>query len=584
MNKDSPTASAPASRRGSFRIGGVLVDPATGLVTSLAGSVRIEPRAMSVLVALADKGCEPVTRDELIATVWKHSHVSDEALSRCISILRKALRDDVARPRLLETLPRRGYRLMQPPEVPAAAAPAPSGTPVMIVVLPFQNLSGKADEEHVADGITELLISHLAARGGLRVISRTSSMHYKGTRARLTEIGRELGVDLIVEGSVLRSDRHFQVVVQLIDARTDVHVHARTYTREFADLLVLQNEMTSAIAEAIGNSVRPVSAASSAACAAVSEDALQAYLRARYFWAQRTPDGFAKAMREYEACIRGDPGFAPAHAGLADTLLIMALYGVVKPASVATRAKALAEQALALDASSAEALTARGGVALFLDWDVFGSAAWFRRALAANPSNDVARLGLADTLMIGRDFDAGLRELGAAIRLNPFDLGLSMNQGEFLVWAGRPDEAMLAFERTLHIGAHFWPARVRLAQLRARQGDRAGALHELELAGAQPPARRLVAETLVQAALGEAAAARAGLAAIERERGQRYVSPTDLARGHALLGDAERACHWIDIGIAERAPTMLMLGIDVSYERIRDDPRFQARMRSCGVV
>src|SRR5262249_25680014 len=154
---------------------------------------------------------EAVSRDRLIEAVWKHPHVSDEALSRCVSILRKALGDDPARPRFLETIPKRGYRLLAPVEIGAAQGKAP-GAGLVLAVLPFLNLSGDPDEEHVADGITELLISNLACLPPLRVISRTSSMHYKRSSSRLTEIARELDVTRVVEGSVLRSDRQVQVV------------------------------------------------------------------------------------------------------------------------------------------------------------------------------------------------------------------------------------------------------------------------------------------------------------------------------------------------------------------------------------
>lgn len=542
---------------------------------------------MSVLLALVERGCGIVSRDHLITAVWKHRHVSDEALSRCISILRRALGDDAAEPCMLQTLPRRGYRLM----VPARALPSPANTdtanaePASIVVLPFQNLSGKPDEEHVADGLTELLICNLASRPSLRVISRTSSMHYKRSTAPLTEIARELKVTYAVEGSVLRSERNLQVVVQLIDARTDAHRFSRSYTRAFADLLPLQNEIAWAVAEAVSQAFAGAEQGGGDAAPAreqgadagrLSEDTLQTYLRARFLWSQRTPDAFVRAIGEFEACIAAAPEFAPAHAGLADTLLIMALYGVVKPAEVSERARRCVERALELDPASAEAMTARGGVALFLDWDPALAALWFRRALAINPSHDVARLGLADTLMFERDFDAGLRELKAAIRVNPFDLGLAMNEGEFLIWARRPQEAIVALQKTLDIGPHFWPARLRLARVLAASGERVGALRELERAlELAPPARRQAAQALVLAGLGDDAAARRVLVALEATPDQRIVPALDLARAYGMLGDAERALHWIDVAIEERSPMVLALDIDVSFDQIRGDVGFE---------
>jgi TolB-like protein len=229
-----------------FKLGDRVVEPSRCCITGPDGERHVEPRAMQVLLALARRPGETLSRDELIEAVWKHPHVSDEALSHCISMLRQALGDERAQPRFVQTLPKRGYRLLPTPQPAAAAA-------VALAVLPLLNLSGDPGEEHLADGITELLISNLACMSRLRVISRTSAMHYKGTRARLTEIARELDVTRVVEGSVLRSGRQLQVVVQLIDPATDMHLFARNYTRELADVLRLQNEMAWQIAEEIGH-------------------------------------------------------------------------------------------------------------------------------------------------------------------------------------------------------------------------------------------------------------------------------------------------------------------------------------------
>jgi TolB-like protein len=205
---------------------------------------------MDVLVALASRPGEMVGRDELIAAVWKHPHVTDEALSRCISMLRHALGDDRGQPRYVETIPKRGYRLVAPLEAgPRAQTGGPSTRSV--AVLPFIDLTGAAGGQRLADGMTELLISRLSCVPGLNVISRTSSMHYKGTQARLTDIARELGVTNVVEGSVLRSGKALQVVGQVIDTVTDTHVLARTHTCVIANMLRQQNEIARSLAEEI---------------------------------------------------------------------------------------------------------------------------------------------------------------------------------------------------------------------------------------------------------------------------------------------------------------------------------------------
>ncbi len=566
-----------------FRLGDCLVEPTLYRIRGPEGEVRIEPRAMEVLVALARSGNQAVSRDELIETVWKHPHVTDDVLSRCISMLRQALGDDRTRPRFIETIPKRGYRLIMPTQV-SAAADAPDA-PLSLAVLPFLNLSGDPGEEHIADGVTELLITNLALLPTLRVISRTSAMHYKGTRARLTGIARELDVARIVEGSVLRSGRQVQVVVQLIDPATDTHLFTRTYTREITDLLRLQNEIVWQIAEEIGATLSTPGRSRPPSARQLNEDATQAYLRARYFWAQRTPAGFDKAMREYEACLALEPEFAPAYAGLADTLIIMGLYGLGAPAAVFARAGELARRALSLDARSAEALCASGAVALFHDWNFDAAVSLFRQALDANPSHDLARLGLGDACMYRRDFDAGLRELHAALRVSPFDLGLQMNLGDFLLWARRPVEGIAQLLRTLDMGAHFWPARCGLAEALALSGDRAAAMRELERAVADaPPGRLTRSRAFVHAALDDREIALSLLRELEVDREHGYVPAADIALGYAALGDADRALHWIDTGIEERSPRVLSLGINAGYDRIRGDARFAERLVRIGLA
>lgn len=250
-----------------------MVEPTLCRIANPDNATRVEPRVMDVLVALAERAGEMVSRDELIRAVWKHPHVTDEALTRCVSLLRHALGDDRDRPRFLETIPKRGYRLLQ-------AVTAMSSTsrtvdaPISLAVLPILNLSGDPADEYLADGTTELLIANLARMPGLRVISRTSSMHYKGTTLRLTDIARELGVARILEGSVLRSANELQIVIQLIDPATDVHLLSRSYMREFVDLLHSQNEIALTIAEEIGATLWPVELERCAEARAIGERAL----------------------------------------------------------------------------------------------------------------------------------------------------------------------------------------------------------------------------------------------------------------------------------------------------------------------
>lgn len=564
-----------------FRIGVCTIHRDRGLVRRPGGNAHLEPRAMDLLVALAERAGRTVSRDELIDAVWGHPHVSDEALSRCVSQVRHALGDDRTATRFVETIPKRGYRLTaEVSGIDAGKAP----TTITLAVLPLLNLSGDPADDHVADGLTELLITNLASLTPLRVISRTSSMHYKGTRMRLTEIARELGVTRILEGSVLRSARQLQVVVQLVDPSTDTQLFTRTYTRDINELLRLQNEIAWTVAQEIGAKLDPGSRDHMPQAPPIGEDALGAYLRARHFWAQRTPEGFQRAIQEYEACLATEPEFVAALAGLALTLEIIAFYGVVPGTSVASRARELVQRALALDPNAAETLCAFGVYRLFFEWDLSTGEDFLRRAVAANPSYDIARLGYGDTLLFRGDFDGALREIFAAVRMNPFDLGMQLNVGDFLIFAGRYEEAAKQLEYTLELGPHFWPARCRLAETLARLGKGTKAKAELTRASEDIPVARVhQPRVMVHALLGEHEPALALLRELEATRAERYVPPWEIARGYAALGEADAAFKWIDAAIDEHAPQLLGLGIMPGYEPIRADARFVQRLRRIGL-
>lgn len=231
-----------------YRVGACAVDASRGCIERAGLVLRVEPRVMDVLTVLATGNNRTVGRDELIERVWGHPYVTDEALSRCISLLRSALGDNPRHPRYVETVPKRGYRLMLPVEV------SPAG-PTHVAVLPFLNLSGTAAHQHLADGITELLITYAAAIPALRVVSRTSSLLYRDSSLRLTEIARELQVARVVEGSILASASTLQAVMQLIDPLTDMHVLVRSYRCALDEALRVQNEVAYAMAAAVADAV-----------------------------------------------------------------------------------------------------------------------------------------------------------------------------------------------------------------------------------------------------------------------------------------------------------------------------------------
>ncbi len=582
-------------RLAKFDLAEFRVDPACRTIAGPRGASCVEPRVMDVLIALALRAPKPMSREDLIDQVWGSAFVTDGVLTRCISILRERFGDERGRPRVIETLAKHGYRLMPTvtfiedealAPVPAtASAPMDAHRTITVAVLPFVDLRGHAADDHLADGLTELLIANLAGIASLRVVARTSSMAYKGTGKRVREIAGELGVDYVIEGSLLGAGTRVQVVAQLIEGGSEMHAWTQTWTRAMRDALTLLNEVARAVANALSARLRPAENLRLARRIAIDETALRHYLKGRYFWAQRGPDPLGKAIAEFAACARAAPDFAPAHVGLADSQILLAMYGFAAPLAVAGLARAHVADTLALDPDSAEALTADGAIRLFFDWDFEPAERSFSRALALNPSYTTAYLAYGDLLMMRAEFDRGLGMMRDAVALSPLDLGLNMNLGDFLIFARRFDEAARHLEHTLEIAPGFVPGRLRLAEALALAGRHDMALAQAEIAFAEAPSLPRARETraLVFAIAGRRDEARLELAVLAAARRERYVSAWEIARAYAVMADADAAIEWLSEAIAERAPMTLFAGIHATLDPVRDDGRFPTILRGIGL-
>lgn len=582
-------------RMARFDLGEFRINPACRSIAGPRGTICVEPRVMEVLVALALQAPRPMSRQELIDQVWGGAFVTDGVLTRCVSILRERLGDERGRPRVIETLAKHGYRLMPAvtfvedevlaPVPPTATAERSARRAIPIAVLPFVDLRGNAVDDHLADGLTELLIANLAGISSLRVVARTSSMAYRGTDKRVREIAHELGVDYLIEGSVLGAGTRVQVVAQLIEGHSEMHAWTQTWTRAMCDALTLLNEVARAVAKALSARLRPAENRRLARQIAIDETALRHYLKGRYFWAQRGPDQLGQAIAEFAACARAAPDFAPAGVGLADSQILLALYGFAAPLAVAGQARAYVTDALALDPDSAEALTADGAIRLFFDWDFDSAERSLTRALALNPSYTSAYLAYGDLLMMRAEFDRGLAMIRNAIALSPLDPGLNMNLGDFLIFAGRFDDAVRHLEHTLEIAPGFVPARLRLAEALALAGRHDTALLQAENAFAEAQSLPRARETraLVLAIAGRCAEARQELVVLAQERHERYVSAWEIARTYAVMGEADEAIQWLSEAIVERAPMALFAGIHATLDPVRGDGRFPAILRAIGL-
>ena len=342
-----------------------------------------------------------------------------------------------------------------------------------LVVLPLENLSGDAQQDYFADGMTDELTANLAKIGSLRVVSRSTAMAYKGTHKPLSEIAKDLHVDAVVEGTVLRSGSRVRITAELIQVSTDHHLWADTYESQIGDVLSLQNQVSSAIVDEIRINLTPEDKKRLAKNRSVSPEAYEDYLKGRYYWNRRSGEGFAKAIGYFEDATRRDPQYALAYAGLADCYGIIGatIYGSVPAAEAAPKAKAAAIRALEIDPTLAEAETSLATAKFNYDWDWAGAAEGFQRAIQMDPRYPTAyqRYSLYSIAM-GR-FDDSLDQIGKARDLDPLSISINSSLGWRLYLARQYDRSIAQLRDTLEMDPSYEWSHLILGQAYEQKGE-----------------------------------------------------------------------------------------------------------------
>ena len=467
-------------------------------------------------------------------------------------------------------------RVNQPADTPVerAADPAPSPAPrsasgeIAIAVLPLDNFSGDPAQDYFADGMTEALTADLARISGLHVISRTSTMLYKNNRKPLRQIAQELGVDLVVEGSVMRAENRVRITAQLIDAKTDRHLWARAYDRTLKDVLALQAEVATAIATEVKGAIPATQVAALNQRRAVDPVAYDLYLRGRHEWGLRTPAGYENAIRYYTEATERDPDFAQAYAGLADVYVLQGaplITGV--PLQNMKLAQQAAVRAIELDDRLAESHTSLGAVLFFGSRDFAGAEREFRRAIELNRQYPTAHQWLAILLSEqGRDREA-VEHATAAVTIDP--LSGTMRQTIALVhyYGRRYDEAIAAGRRALELNAQLPLARNIMAKAFMLKGEPKSAAALLE------PASARTAEGVMLLGVAYArAGARAAADALYKELSARGPDGQGaLIQWHAATGNLDAAFALLNQVGEPPAP---VLRVDPFFDQFRDDRRF----------
>lgn len=462
---------------------------------------------------------------------------------------------------------------------------APVGRIDSLVVLPLENISGDPEQDYFADGMTEALSAELGKISALRVISRTSAMCYKGTTKPLPQIARELSVDAVVEGSVLRAGNRIRVTTQLVDAATDRHLWTESYDRDLNDILTLQSEVAQTIAHEIRIKLTPQEKTRLAQARPVDPEAYEAYVKGRYHWNKRTEQGLRTSIECFRQAIDKDPTYALAYAGLADAYAILGLNGHVAPADAIPQARAAALKALGLDDALAEGHATLGVITSQYDWDFPEAEKEFKRALELNPSYASAHQWYALHLHDTGHLDEAIAEINRAEELDPLSLIIRTAAASIRYSAGQLDRAIQEARQVLELDANFMYARWLLGRVYALKGMHKEAIAELELNLAiSGPVPEHVAELGHAYALaGMNEQAREMLGQLQELSKGRYIAPGFFAMIHAALGERDQTFQWFEKAYEARDSFLLNLITDPLYDSLRDDPRFDDLLRRMGL-
>jgi TolB-like protein/DNA-binding winged helix-turn-helix (wHTH) protein/Tfp pilus assembly protein PilF len=596
--------------------------------------LRLTPKAFDLLLVLVDESGRTIGKDELLEKVWPGTVVEENNLNQNITALRKSLGDSRQESQYVATIPGVGYRFVA--EVRKAELPEPAATqsdvnaeprrtttrpsrlfryallilvPLIlaalayawytkdkrsplpsvssIMVLPLENLSGDPAEEYFADGMTDALIGDLAKIRGLQVISRTSSMHYKGTKKSLPEIAGETKVDVVVEGTVQRSGDRVVIRAQLIHAATDRHLWVRTYNRGMTDVLDVQSEIAQAIAREIQIEMTPADQARLTSPRPIRPRAFDAYLQGRYlYWNKRTPENLNKAIELFQSAIKEDPEYALAYVGLADCYnsLGNVQVGALPPIEGRRRAEEAAVKALQLDAALAEAHSALGWVKHY-NWDWDAAEQYFKRAIELNPNYANAHNFYAGYLMSRGNIDEAIAVSNRARELDPFSLAISAQRGFLLENARRYDEAIEQLRAVIAMDPNHYQAYWTLGHTYAanKQFDEAVAASEkaVELSERAPGALGILG--LAYGLAGRKADANKVLNELLQLSKKRYVTPAAIVNVYIGLGDHEQTFVWLEKAYQERSNYLAYLKVFPIIDPLRSDPRFADLVRRVGL-
>ncbi len=583
---NSPTSCARclvgdfSSSRSIIRFGPFELDQDAGELRRDGTRIRLQEQPLQLLQILLENPGKIIPREELQKRIWPSDTFVDfdHGINNAIKRLREALGDTAETPRYIETLPRRGYRFIGVVEVPRQSRPTAIES---IAVLPLENLSRDPEQEYFTDGLTEALITSLAKISALRVVSRTTAMHYKGVHRPVREIASEVKADAVVEGTVLRSGERVRISIQLIDAHRDTHLWAESYERDLQNVLTLHSEIARAVATEIQIKLTPMDQQQLAAGQTGDTRAYEAYLKARYYWNKFTPQGVTKAVEYFQQAIAIDPGYSVAYTGLADCSSRMGWWGFVSPEQGFGAGRSAAQKAVDLAPSLAEAHGSLAWAIMHYDWDLVTAEKEFRRALELNSNYMSVQHFYAASLAAMTRWDDAMVEIKRVLRLDPLSLIANMTAAKILAHAHRFEESVSYSRSALEIDPAFPSARWTLAMAFHGLGDYEQAIAEIRKAMECSGNHGIYISALgsTYAASGKRDEAFNAINQLEDLAMQRYVMPDWIAYIYACLNEKDQAFHWLAKAYDGRSAWLPYAAGFFWLDNLRSDPRFDALLR-----
>ena len=634
-----------------YEFGGFSLNAQNRTLRRGAAAVPLTPKAFDLLLMLVENAGRIVTKDELMKAVWPDSFVEESNLTQTVFMVRKVL-DETADRRYIQTVQGQGYRFLvpvkeatlegpegEPPgtERPVAASkavevrevpvkpplpqvkswralviafaavalvlivvfaiwswhsrvsPAEPGK-IMLAVLPFENFTGDPGQEYFSDGLTEEMISQLGNLdpAHLGVIARTSVMHYKQMPEPIAQIGKDLGVQYVIEGSVRRDSERVRITAQLIQVKDQSHLWAREYDRDLGHLLELQGEIAREVANEIEFSLsgrRPIDPASAAAPVrgANSYETYDLYLKGRYFWNKRTADGFRQAADYFQRAIDKDPNFARAYAGLADTFALMSTWYIGPQNELMPEARATALRALELDESLADAHASLALIKENYEYDWPGAEKEFRRSIELDPQYAIAHQWYAEFLSWQGRFDEALAEGKLGRQLDPLSSIIATDYASILYYSRRYDSALEEYHSVLELDPNYDRARDSMIPVYLQLGRYDEAVDGLNRWAARDQGAWMWAyKAVAYSRSGHPAEADRALAKLEQISSSRADRTASLLIAYSGTGQKERVIELLQKAYSEHSNAVVQIKVDPMYDPIRSDPRFEDFMRRLG--